>query len=49
VQALLDLVKQGRLNPVLHPRRYPIAEGREAMRLLDDRQVYGKVIVEPGA
>jgi alcohol dehydrogenase len=49
VQALLDLVKHGRLNPVLHPRRYSIAEGREAMRLLDDRQVYGKVIVEPGA
>ena len=49
VQALLDLVKQGRLNPVLHARRYSIAEGREAMRLLDDRQVYGKVIVEPGA
>jgi alcohol dehydrogenase len=49
VQALLHLVKQGRLDPVLHPRRYSIAEGREAMRLLDDRQVYGKVIVEPGA
>lgn len=47
VHALLDLVKAGRLAPVLHPQRFPLAEGREAMRMLDDRQVYGKVIVEP--
>lgn len=47
VQALLDLVKAGRLQPALHPQRYSIAEAGEAMRLLDDRQVYGKVIVEP--
>jgi alcohol dehydrogenase len=47
VHALLDLVKAKELIPVLHPRRFPLAEGREAMRVLDDRQVYGKVIVEP--
>ena len=47
VHALLELVKEGRLKPVLHPQRFPIPEGAEAMRLLDDRQVYGKVIVEP--
>ena len=47
VRALLDLVKAGRLQPVLHPQRYSICGGAEAMRLLDDRQVYGKVIVEP--
>lgn len=47
VLALLDLVKTGRLTPVLHPKRFPIAEGAMAMRLLDDRQVFGKVIVEP--
>jgi alcohol dehydrogenase len=46
VLTLLDLVKAGRLGPVLHPRRFSIAEGALAMRLLDDRQVYGKVIVE---
>src|SRR5712671_5598786 len=47
VIALLDLVKSGRLTPVLHPQRFPIAEAAAAMRLLDDRQVVGKVIVEP--
>jgi NADPH:quinone reductase-like Zn-dependent oxidoreductase len=45
--ALLDLVKAGRLTPVLHPKRFSIAEAAEAMRLLDERQVFGKVIVEP--
>lgn len=44
---LLDQVKSGRLVPVLHPQRFPLEQGREALRLLDDRQVYGKVIVEP--
>lgn len=47
VHALLALVKAGKLTPVLHPERFPIAEGARAMRLLDDRQVFGKVIVEP--
>jgi hypothetical protein len=47
VHAPLALVKAKKLIPVLHPRRFPLAEGREAMRALDDRQVYGKVIVEP--
>jgi NADPH:quinone reductase-like Zn-dependent oxidoreductase len=46
VLALLDLVKAGRLKPILHPERFSIAEGALAMRLLDDRQVFGKVIVE---
>jgi alcohol dehydrogenase len=47
VHALLDLVKAGKLSPELHPQRYPLEHAREALRLLDDRQVYGKVIVEP--
>ena len=46
VQALLNLVREGRLEPVLHPQRYSIADGREAMRLLDERKVFGKVVVE---
>jgi hypothetical protein len=32
---------------VLHPVRFALSDGREAMRLLDERAVYGKVIVEP--
>lgn len=47
IHALLDLVKRGELKPVLHPRRFALEEAREAMRVLDDREVFGKVIVEP--
>lgn len=47
ILTLLDLVKARRLVPVLHPRRFGVDEGREALRLLDDRLVSGKVIVEP--
>ncbi len=47
VLAMLDLVKHGELVPALHPRRFSIAEAAEGMRLLDDRQVFGKIIVEP--
>lgn len=47
VHALLDLVKTGKLKPALHPKRFSLEEGAEAMRVLDDRQVYGKVIIEP--
>jgi len=47
IVALLGMVKEGELTPVLHPRRFALEEAVEAMRLLDDRQVLGKVIVEP--
>jgi alcohol dehydrogenase len=47
VLALLDLVKSRQLVPVLHPERFSIAEAARAMRLLDERRVFGKVIVEP--
>ena len=46
ILALLDRVRAGTLRPVLHPRRYALADGREAMRQLDERLTFGKVIVE---
>ena len=33
VHALLALVKAKKLIPAPHPRRFPLAEGREAMRV----------------
>ena len=48
VEELLAMTKAGRLAPVLHPRRFALDEAREAMALLDERQAFGKVIVEPG-
>jgi alcohol dehydrogenase len=47
VLALLDLVRTGKLKPALHPERFAIQDAAKAMRLLDERQVYGKVVIEP--
>jgi alcohol dehydrogenase len=46
IMALLDMIKTGRIAPVID-RTYRLEDGREAMRQLDDRTVFGKVIVEP--
>jgi alcohol dehydrogenase len=47
VHALLAMVKDSRLVPALHPERFTLERAREAMRLLDERAVWGKVIVTP--
>jgi alcohol dehydrogenase len=47
VLALLELVRKGALKPALHPERFTLERAAEAMRLLDDRQVFGKVVIEP--
>ena len=47
VLALLDLVRQGDMVPALHPERFPLHQAATAMGLLDERQVYGKVVIEP--
>ena len=49
ILALLKMVKEGTLRPILHERRYTLAEGQEAMRQLEERQTFGKVIVEPNS
>jgi len=46
IEALLGLVESGKLRPVID-RVLPLAEAREALRLLEDREVIGKVIVAP--
>ncbi len=45
ILALLDLVRFRKLKPVLHPRRFGLAETRTAMGLLEERTMVGKVIV----
>jgi 2-desacetyl-2-hydroxyethyl bacteriochlorophyllide A dehydrogenase len=47
IVALVDLVKRGSLRPVLHSRRYTLAEAPEAMAALESRGITGKVVVEP--
>lgn len=47
IHALLAMVRAGTLTPVIHPERFALEHGRAAMQLLDDRRVFGKVVVEP--
>ena len=47
VLALLGMVREGTLRPILHEKRYALADAREAMRQLEERLTFGKVIVEP--
>jgi alcohol dehydrogenase len=44
--ALLDLVAEGKLRPVID-RIMPLSQGIEALRLLESRQVFGKIILKP--
>lgn len=46
LEALLELVRDGKLQPVID-RVLPLDEMREAERLLEERLVFGKVVVRP--
>ncbi len=46
LESLLNMVQEGKLKPVID-RVLPLSEAAEALRLLEDREVIGKVIVEP--
>jgi alcohol dehydrogenase len=48
IMALLEMCRDGRLRPVID-RTLPLSQGREAFRVLDHREVFGKVIVSPDA
>jgi alcohol dehydrogenase len=47
VLSLIELVRSRRLTPMLNPQRFTLAEGREAVRVLEERQAFGKVLVTP--
>ena len=46
LEILLHMVQAGKLKPVID-RVLPLTEAAEALRILEDREVVGKVIVEP--
>ena len=46
LEALMRYIEDGRMAPVID-HVFPLTEAREALRLLEDREVFGKVIVEP--
>ncbi len=46
LDALVAMVADGRLTPVID-REMPLHEGVEAMRLLEDREFFGKIVITP--
>ena len=46
LERLLELVQQGKLNPVID-RVLPLQDAQEAFRLLDQRRIVGKIVVAP--
>jgi alcohol dehydrogenase len=46
LETLLDLVQRKKIKPVIH-KVFPLSETREAFRTIQDREVFGKVIVTP--
>ncbi len=46
VVTLLDLVSTGKLKAIVE-KTYPLEEAGEALRVIEDRQVFGKVVVTP--
>jgi alcohol dehydrogenase len=43
---LLEMVQKGELK-VLIDKVYPLERAREALRVIEDREVFGKVVVAP--
>ena len=46
LQQLIDMIAAGTLSPIID-RELPLEEVNEAFRLLEDREVFGKVVVKP--
>ena len=46
LQGLLQLIQEGRMKPVVD-KVLSLDEAREGLRLIQDREVFGKVVVEP--
>jgi alcohol dehydrogenase len=46
IGVLLEMISAGKLTPVID-REFPLAEANQAFRLLEDRIVFGKVVVTP--
>jgi NADPH:quinone reductase-like Zn-dependent oxidoreductase len=44
--ALLDLIRQGKLKPIVD-KALPLSEVNEAFRLIEEREVFGKVVLKP--
>ena len=46
IEKLLELVQSGKLK-VLVDKTFKLEEAREALRVIEDREVFGKIVVTP--
>ncbi|MEQ9530701.1 MAG: zinc-binding dehydrogenase [Haliea sp.] len=46
LEALVALIAEGRLDPVVE-KILPVSEAAEAERMLEDREVFGKILLQP--
>jgi len=46
IETLLGMVRDGRLKTLVD-RTYPLEEAREALRVIEEREVFGKIVVTP--
>jgi alcohol dehydrogenase len=46
IETLLKMVQEGKLK-VLVDKAFPLKEAREALRVIEDREVFGKIVVTP--
>jgi alcohol dehydrogenase len=46
IEALLKLVQEGKLK-VLVDKVFKLEDAREALRVIEDREVFGKIVVAP--
>jgi alcohol dehydrogenase len=46
IEALLEMVRLGKLNTLVE-RTYSLADAAEALRVIEDRDVFGKIVVTP--
>ena len=46
LKGLMDLIQQGKMKPVID-KVLPLDEAAEGLRLIQDREVFGKVVVTP--
>jgi 2-desacetyl-2-hydroxyethyl bacteriochlorophyllide A dehydrogenase len=46
IETLLEMVRMGKLNTLVE-RSYKLADAAEALRVIEDREVFGKIVVVP--
>ena len=46
LHTLIDMIKTGKLKPIID-KEFKLDEANEAFRMLEDREVFGKVVVKP--